>query len=271
MDNEQQLIEMGENVLRHTIKKLNKQIRECVTDYNKSACSKGWRTWDYNEVFKTIANEFAGADLAVEAANAGKPLYLCMKYPTLIAYNHFLNNIVNNLQKYPMGTAIKNARGNFSYPQKYYSGYYNCVELSYDKMLDGINAVRAEMSKKYGQNNVTIYYLDAVMNERKEIEEERAKIKMAKKVAKAATAKKVATNTFGTTKPQTKQAYEVDLWAEESGNGTLQLKDVQSFDEDAKPVYEGEDGGYYYADGEPYYGNVYNEERNICMEQDLEK
>ena len=278
-NSKEQMIIDGETVLRQTIKKLNKLIREEVTTYNKSAAKKGYHTWDYNEVYKAIANAFAGENLAVEAANARKPLYLSMKYPTLIAYNHFLGSILNNMQKYTIGKAIDYAKVNSRFPALYYPYYNTCGELKYEYMLDGINAVRAEMSRIYGKNNISINCLDAVMNERKAKEEARAKMKAATKLAKSQTAKKVATKVFGTTAPQTKQAHEVNLWEEEAALEERHefLRETAGeigFDEDGTPVTAVKDNDgcliWVYVDGSVYHGNVYDENRDACLEQEKE-
>ncbi|MBQ7579443.1 MAG: hypothetical protein IJT25_02810 [Clostridia bacterium] len=272
-------IKNGEAVLRKTIVKLNKEIRELATVYNKKVGF--YKSWDYKDVYSEINSTFAGSNYdadVVRASQDGRPLYTRMKYATLIAFNNFLGRIVDNLnQKNSMLWAIQNAKIDRNIPQEFYDNYSNAREVKYDLMLDGINEVRNEMSRRFGMNNFNIYCLDEVLNERKSKEDASEKVKLAKKLAKSETAKKVMEETFKTKTPETKQAYEANLWEEEVAEEKEQsnsLRDVQLFDEEGVPVYEHKDRKgfteYTYADGSVYYGNIYDEQRNaVIIQEDI--
>ena len=274
-------IEAGENVLRQTIQMINSELRGAIKEYNRRAGSS-WQKWDYNEVFSQIAGCFAGTDMAVRAAEVDKkPLYLRMKYPTLIAYNNYLFDVLKNLDnRYKMRNAIEYAKIDSTLPDEYYYNCHDICDISYKEMVEGMNAIRAEMAHRFGKYNFNVNYLDAVMQKRKKLEEERAQMRIAKKLAKAAAAKKVAEQTFGTTTPQTKQAHEAKLWEdeialEERNEYLRESAGEIGFDEDGMPVRAVRNKHGYiewvYEDGTIYDGNVYDEERNACIDRDYEE
>lgn len=269
-------IEAGENVLRLTIQMINSELRGAIKEYNRKVQS--YQRWDYNQVFSEIVGRFAGTDMTVHAAEVDKkPLYLRMKYPTLIAFNNYLYSVLTNLDNhYKMQNAIDYAKIEPNTPRLYYPECYNLATSSYSEMIDGMNAVREQMGQRFGKYNINVNYLDAVMNKRKNIEEKRANMKIARKLAKAETAKQIATTTFKTTAPQTKQAYEANLWEDEialdeRGEYLREKAGEVYFDEEGTPVkaVKSKHGytEYVYEDGTICDGNVYSEDRNACIEQ----